>query len=164
MGSSNGLVQVVVGACAEAAQHILRAAARGQDQHGHVLPASPQFCGDGKAVDARQHHVEHHKVVAARLLRQPLQGVLARFGQLDLVLVGLEVEAQPVSQVPFVFDDEDAAHDVDAIGSCTVNVLPRPGPSLSANTVPPWRATTARTMKSPSPAPLTRPVMTPGIR
>ena len=55
-----------------------------------------------------------------------------------------------------VFDDEDAAHCGGNTGSCTVNVLPRPGPSLSANTLPPWRATTDRTMKSPRPVPLTR--------
>ena len=128
------------------------------------MAKAPQFGRDHEAVHAWQHHVEHHEVVELRLRRNPLERVLAGFGEIDLVFVRFKVEAQAGSQVELVFDDEDAAHDAEVSGSCTVKVVPRPGPSLSAKTVPPCRATTARTMKRPRPAPLMRAVMTPGMR
>ena len=124
----------------------------------------PQFGRHRVAVDAGQHHVEHHEVVQLRLRGNPLQRVFAGLGEIDLVLVGFEIEAEAGRQVEFVLHDEDSAHEAEVSGSCTVKVVPRPGPSLSAKTVPPCRATTARTMKRPRPAPLMRAVITPGMR
>ena len=126
---------------------------------GDVIPRTEQV--------ARGIIVEHDQRVGARVRRDARERVLAGLGEVDLVSLGFQVEAQPVREVGFVLDDEDAAHDpvpAAAVGSCTVKVVPWPGPSLSANTVPPWRATTARTMKRPRPAPLMRVVIVPGMR
>ena len=57
---------------------------------------------------------------------------------------------------------QDAAHG--RMGSCMTKVLPRPGPSLSAQARPPWRLATERTMYSPRPVPLTRVAPGPWMR
>ena len=58
------------------------------------------------------------------------------------------------SQVLLVFYDQNAIHF--AIGNWITNVLPCPGPALSAHARPPCLFATERTMYSPSPVPLTR--------
>ena len=88
----------------------------------------------------------------------------ARVDHLDVVVLGDQVEPQAFGEMLLVFDDQDPAHGGGNSGNCTVNVLPRPGPSLSANTLPPWRAITDRTMNSPRPVPFTRTATAPGIR
>ena len=81
----------------------------------------------------------------ARLLGgSRLERRFAGVDHLHLVALGLQVEAQPFGEVLLVFDDQNAAHL--AIGSCSTNVLPRPGPSLSAQARPPCRLATERTM------------------
>ena len=41
---------------------------------------------------------------------QPLERLFAVVDDVDVVALGLEVEAQAVREVLFVFDDEEAAH------------------------------------------------------
>src|SRR4029077_16068902 len=128
-------------------------------------PGAPaQFCRDAKSVDAGEHDIQDHEIVAPGIHGQPLERVLTVVDHVDVVLLRLEIETQAVRQMLFVLDDEDPAHCDVTIGSSTMNVLPWPGPSLSANTLPPCRATTERTMNRPSPVPLIRVAMAPGMR
>ena len=87
---------------------------------------------------------------------------LPGFRHLHLVALGFEVETQSFGQVPLVFHHQNAVHL--ATGNCSTNVLPCPGPSLSAQARPPCRLTTERTMYRPRPVPLTREASGPGTR
>ena len=124
----------------------------------------PQLCHDAEPVDAGKHDVEDDDIVPRRIGGEPLERFFAIVDDVDVVPLSLEVVTQAVGQVLFVFDDEDAAHCGATSGSCTMNVLPCPGPPLSAYTFPPWRATTDRTMKSPRPVPLILVAIASGIR
>ena len=157
------LRQVVVSARGKPAEHVLWRASRGEHQHRDELAALPQLGRHGKAVDPRQHDVEHDSV-DRRLLRQSGERGLARLHDLGEMALRLEVEPQPIGQVPFVLHDQNPAHTSGAIGSESVNVLPWPGPPLSATTRPPCLRATERTMNSPSPVPLTRVAAMPGMR
>ena len=157
------LRQVVVRARGKPPQHVLWRAARGEHQHRDELAALPQLGCHGKAIDPRQHHVEHDRF-DRRLLGQPDERGLARLDDLGEMAFGLEIEPQSVREVPFVFNDQDPAHTSGAIGSESVNVLPCPGPPLSATTRPPCLRATERTMYRPSPVPLTRVAAMPGMR
>ena len=60
---------------------------------------------------------------------------------------GLTPGTRRTHEMLFVFHYQHAAHLVNfTIGSCKMNVLPRPGPSLSAHARPPCRLATDRTM------------------
>ena len=79
-----------------------------------------------------------------------------------LVSLRFEVEPETVSDVLFVFDDEDPVHrkvpglqvpgrsvvsgSDTSRGSSSVRVAPRPSPSLWANTLPPCARAIVRTM------------------
>ena len=86
---------------------------------------------------------------------QTVEGGLARFDDIRPVALGFEVEAETLGQVVLVLDDENALsgcrHACVALGSSSVNVLPRPVPSLNANAFPPCRRAANRTMKRPRP-------------
>ena len=114
---------------------------------GTILPGGAQLRGDGEAVLAGQHHVEDDDVEDAALVEQQVERLLAVGRDDGLVAFGLEVEAQAVGDVLLVFDDQDAAHDQSSrVGSSSVNVAPRPSPSLCANTRPPCARAIERTM------------------
>ena len=51
-----------------------------------------------------------HRVVARAIREQAIERLLAVAVDVDLVAIGFEVEAQPVGEVRFVFDDQDPAH------------------------------------------------------
>ena len=158
------LRQIVVRARLESLEHVVGAATGGEHQDRHELSGAPQTGHHAEAIDARQHHVEDHEVEAGGIGGKLGQRRLPGIDDLDVVLLGDQVEAEPLGDVLLVFDDENTAHCGGNTGSCTVNVLPRPGPSLSANTLPPWRAITDRAMNSPRPVPFTRVATAPGIR
>src|SRR5262249_47298192 len=103
-----------------------------------------------------QHDVERHGVVPLRVSHQQIERGLAVADRLDLVTLGLEIEFQAVGQMLFVFNDQNNTHHFSMRGSSIVKILPIPSPSLSAKVLPPCLPTMERTMKSPSPAPLTR--------
>ena len=155
--------QVVVRAGGEPPQHVLRRTSRGEHQHRDELAALAQLGRHREAIDSRQHDVEDDGL-DCRLLRKAGERGLACLHHLGQMTFGLEVEPQPLGQVPFVFDDQDSAHTSGAIGSESVNVLPWPGPPLSATTRPPCLRATERTMYRPSPVPFTRVVAIPGMR
>jgi hypothetical protein len=67
-----------------------------------------------------------------RLRVEARQRLLAVVDRDDLVPFSLEVVPQAVCEVLFVLDDENAAHGAVRRGNWTMNVLPWPGPPLSA--------------------------------
>src|SRR5262249_12398707 len=123
---------------------------------------------DREAILARQHHVEDDEVERrCGLADQALDGGLAGLDDRGFVAFGLEVEPQPIGEMLFVLDNQDAGHHwaaSPALGSINVNVLPCPAPRLSANARPPCFFATDRTMKSPSPLPFVRAATLAGIR
>ncbi len=132
---------------------------------GTNWPARRKRGGDLEAVNARQHHVEHDGVEALPPAEEHVERRLAVGHRLDAVALGFEVEAQAVGEVLLVLDYQHRrAHLWSPLGRRIVNVLPRPGPSLSAKTCPPCFFTTERTMKRPRPVPLTRAMTRPGAR
>src|SRR5579871_199446 len=156
------LGQVIVGSRRKALQHVFGMIARRQHQGRNELPALPELRHHRKSVLARQHHVQHHHVEGRIGRGQDFQRRLPGIGHMHLVAIRFQVETQPVGKVLLVFYDKDSAHL--AIGNCSTNTLPRPGPGLSAQARPPCRLATERTMYSPKPVPLTREARGPGTR
>jgi hypothetical protein len=56
-GQLEGLGEVIVGAGRESLEHVFWAAARREDENGHVVLRLAQRGDHGEAVHARQHHV-----------------------------------------------------------------------------------------------------------
>ena len=163
------LRQVVVGAGGKPVEDVFGTPARREHEHRHELLGGAQLGHDREAVLARQHDVEHDEVeLAVVTAEQPLESGLAGVDDLDGKAFRFEVEPQPLGQVQFVLDDEHAlrrrAHAAVALGRRSVNVLPRPGPLLSANARPPCFLATDRTMKRPSPLPFARIATLAGMR
>ena len=145
-GQVERLRQIVVGASLEPLQHVLLPSARGQHQDRHEVPGGAQFGRHGEAVLARQHDVEDHHVERLPLTQRQVERLLAACGDRDLMPLGGQVEADAVGDVLLVLDDQDSAHQPEVRGSCSVNVAPRPSPSLCANTRPPCALAIDRTM------------------
>ena len=156
--------QVVVRSRLEALHHVVGAPARRQHQDRHIVAFAPQVARHIESVDARQHHVEHDEIDRVFGGSNAVQRLLAGVDDLGVVTFGFEIEAEPVGQVELVFDDENSAHAEGAVGSCSVKVLPCPGPGLSANTRPPCFLATELTMNRPSPVPLIRIATASGMR
>ena len=169
-GQLERLRQVVVGAGLEAFQHVFGPPPRGQHQHRHELAGLAQRPHHAEAVAPGQHHVENHRGVGRAVAEQPRQRVVAVTVHVHLVSISFEIEAQPLRDVIFVFDDEDAAHRGTGLGgvicavtfglafkrgSSSVKVAPVPSPSLCAKTRPPCCLAMVRTMNNPRPVPLT---------
>src|SRR5579883_2343161 len=57
-----GLGQIVVSPRGKPFQHVLGAAARGQNQHRHIVFGRAQFGGHLKSVFAGQHDIEHYRI------------------------------------------------------------------------------------------------------
>src|ERR1035438_4010894 len=161
-GQFEGLRQVVVGARFETQEDVLGMTARGQHQGRNKLPRPPQFAHHGEPILAGQHDVQHHHVEARSVGQQLFERRLPGLHHFHLIALGLQIKTQALGQVQFVFHYEDSAHL--AIGSWSAKVLPCPGPSLSAQTRPPCRLATERTMYSPRPVPLMRDASGPGTR
>ena len=78
-------------------------------------------------------------------LSEQFERSFACLGDLNGMVLGFKVETQPVGQVPLIFNNQNVAHEccrefegrATEAGSSRVNVLPWPGPSLSANARPP---------------------------
>src|ERR1017187_8860538 len=161
-GEFKGLGQVIVGSGGKAAQDIFGMAARGEHQGWNELTGLTQLGHYREAVDAGQHDIEDHHVESRGLAFEQRQRGFPGVHQLHFPAFRLQIEAQAAGQVLLVFHHENAGHL--ATGSCSTKVLPRPGPSLSAQARPPWRLATERTMKRPNPVPLTRAASWPGTR
>ena len=132
----------------------LGASARGQHQNRNELADGSKLRRNRESVLAGQHDVENDGVERLPIGQQHAERAFAVGHNRRLVSLGFEVEPQAVRDVLFVFDDEDPAHDTTRLerkrydgfaasaadarrGSSTVNVAPRPSPSLCAKTRPP---------------------------
>jgi hypothetical protein len=105
------LGQVVVRAGGEPFQHVFRAPARGQHQHGHELLRGAKLRYHGEAILSRQHHIEHDEIeLGAGLPEQALEGAIPRIDDFGLEALRLEVEAEPLGQVQLVLHDQHALH------------------------------------------------------
>src|SRR5436305_2491673 len=161
-GELEGFGQVIVNTGGETAQDVLGASARRQHQRGHELPGLAELGDHGEAVLTRQHYVEDDNVERLRAAEEHLESRLTVAHHFDGISFSLEVEPQPFGEVLLVFHHQYSRHL--AIGNSTTNVLPFPGPSLSAHALPPWRLATERTMYNPSPVPFTADANCPGTR
>ena len=165
------LRQVIIGPRFEPAKHVFGTAARGEHQNRRLPSLRAHARCHSKAIDAGQHHVEHHEVDTRRVGLDRFEGRFAVVSKRHLVAVSLEVEAQARCDVRFVFNNQESGHrqkgnerTVGADGSSRVNVAPRPTPSLCANARPPCRFAVCATMNRPRPVPLTRCVSAHGVR
>src|SRR5262249_21929830 len=147
------------------------AAAGGQHQDRNVLAGLAQFARGLKAAFAGQHDGERHGVVPLRASRQHLERGLAVRRHLALVTLGLEGGLQSFCQMLLVFNGQTKAQRRALSARCRPLTLPAPfwmrgsamvktlhirSAARSAKVLPPCLLTMERTMKSPSPAPLTR--------
>ena len=107
-------------------------------------PGAAQLGDHLEAVLAGQHDIEDYQVEARGAGLESIERGFARVRHVYLVAFRFQVEAQAFGQVLLIFHYEDARHL--ASGNCRTKVLPRPGPSLSAHTLPLWRLATERTM------------------
>src|SRR5207248_648438 len=98
---------VVVGAGVQGVDLVPAVHAPGQDEDGYRGPG-PQLADDLDAVDVGQTEVEDDEVGVVG--GGGVQGFGAVGGGADLVLAGLEVDAQGPQDLGFVVDDEDAGH------------------------------------------------------
>ena len=119
-------------------------ATRGQDQCGHILAGLPHLRYHVKTADPGQHDIQDHDVEGGRFGLQPFKRGFAGVHQLHLIAFRFQVESQSFSEVLLVFNYQHSVHFVVlahllnfTIGSCRMKVLPRPGPSLSAQARPP---------------------------
>ena len=114
LGERERLDEVVVGAAVEAGDAVLDRVARGEHQHGRPDAVGAQPPADLEAVDAREHHVEHDRVVVGGA-RHP-QRVLALdrdVGEHPLVAQAAPDQAR---ELDLVLDDQHA-HGLTALSS-----------------------------------------------
>jgi hypothetical protein len=105
LGERERFDEVIVGAEFEAADAVADMIARGQENHRQVAPR-PQRTHDFPAVDARQHHVQHHEVV--RVFQRHVQAVRSGACEIDRIAAFAQPLLQVVAGFRIVFDDEDA--------------------------------------------------------
>ena len=115
-----------------------------------------------EAVLAWQHDIQDHHIDRWRSPLNSSSAASPESTTCDLITFGFQIEAQAFGQVLLILHDQNASHL--ATGNCSTNVLPRPGPSLSAQARPPCRRATERTMYRPKPVPFTRVASGPGTR
>jgi hypothetical protein len=97
------LGDVVVGAQLQPGQAISFVGARGEHQDGHAGEC-PQLAAQAQAVQAGQHQVQQHQIVAA--LGPGLQRIAAVGHAFGLVAGGAQVVGQQCGELGFVFDHE----------------------------------------------------------
>ena len=83
-----------------------------------------------EAVLAGQHDIQDHQIEPRRSGLENFERGFTRIHNFHLVAFRLQVETQAFGQVLLVFHHQNPIHF--ATGNCRVKVLPRPGPSLSA--------------------------------
>ncbi len=110
---------------------------------GRHEPGRAELLEHLEPVLAGQADVEHDEVVVAGA-DEP-ERALAVAGDPRREAVGPEALLEERGDPGLVLDDQDAAHDATR-GSSSVNVAPRPSPSLCANTRPPCARAIERTM------------------
>jgi hypothetical protein len=100
------LGEVVVGAGVEAGDAVLDGVAGGQHQDRRQHPGGTEPVAGLEAVDARQHHVEHDRVVGVGV-RHP-EGVLALYRHVREQAFLTEALANQARKLDFVLHDQHA--------------------------------------------------------
>ena len=161
LGEVERLGDVVVGAELEAVDHVVRLVARGEHQDRREVAVLAQPLADLEAVDLGQADVEQDEVVAPRLGRGQPGAAVA--GDVDVVLLAVQVDAQALGEGFLVLDEQDARdgfarHEPDsARGSVTTNRVPGLPSMVIAFTSPFISLTSAATIARPRPVPPRRP-------
>ena len=88
-----------------------------------------KLSGNIKAAFAREHYVQNQRVEWLLLLEQTRERGFAISGHFHGMTLRLQVEAQTLRKMGFVFDHEHPAH-ATLRGSASVTVVPFPRPSL----------------------------------
>ncbi len=101
------LGQIVVRAQLQPQDAVHLAGSRAGDDDGRIARHGACALADLKAVDARQHQVQHQRVPAAFL--QPPHAFVAVRGMLDGIAFVPQVQTQQFRDVGVVFDDEYAS-------------------------------------------------------
>ena len=163
-GQFEGFGEVVVGAGGEAAQHIVRMAARRQHQGGHELPglAQSRTSPRSRLCRAASRPEPPRRRAAMRALQQ-LQRRFARVHHLHLIAFRLQVEAQALrpgaARLPL---PESGSFQLPEVAEQRCSRVPaprfRPRRGRRAAWPPSARCT------GPSPVPLTRVASGPGTR
>jgi len=92
-----GLAEIVVHPGLEAGDAVLRRAARGQHQDGHLVAVAAQGIRQAQPGFPRHHHVEDHQVEGHRAQRLPRRGGIGGGGDAEALLgeEALQQRAQP---------------------------------------------------------------------
>ena len=98
------LREIVVGAGVESGDAILDASARSQHEHGRPDSVLAPGATHAHSVEARQHQVEHDRVVLDRLSHP--EGVVARSRHVDRVSVLAQAADEKAGHLELVLDDE----------------------------------------------------------
>ncbi len=105
LGEGEGFHQVVVGTQFEAADTVLQLVAGGEEEHRHIVLLAQHF-HDLPTVQAGQHHVEDHQVVA--VLQRQVETVGAVLRPVDRIARLAEALLQVLAGLRIVFDHQDA--------------------------------------------------------
>ena len=105
LGEGEGFHQVVVGTQFEAADTVLQLVAGGEEEHRHIVLLAQHF-HDLPTVQAGQHHVEDHQVVA--VLQRQVETVGAVLRPVDRITRLAEALLQVLAGLRIVFDHQDA--------------------------------------------------------
>ena len=105
-GEGKRFRQVVIGAAAQALDALLDIAERGQDQGRGAVAAGAQGAQQFQAFQARQHAVEHQRVVV--LVGRQVQTVRAGGGVIDAVPGLAQALGDELGDQGFIFDQQHA--------------------------------------------------------
>ena len=106
------LGQIIVRPRRKTFQHIFGPAARGQHEHRHIIPCRAQFRNHAEPIFSRQHNVEHDGIEVFFLAEQTIRGGLAIAHNLGGISLRLQIEAQSLRQMGFIFHHQNPAHAV----------------------------------------------------
>src|SRR6266576_4388613 len=156
-GHVEWLRQVLVRSRFKPLQNVFWARTGREHEQGNIITRCAQCAGHGEPIFSRQHHIQNERIEIPTVFQEQLQRLFTVAAHLHGITLRLQVKAKPFGQMCFIFHDQDPRHTWYTLGRRSVNVLPRPAPSLWADASPPWRRAMDRTMNNPRPVPFTRP-------
>jgi len=98
------LHEVIVGAELQALDAVLHRIARGEEEHGHLLPALPDGRDHRPAVAAGEHDVQHDQIIGAGL--EEAEAFIAAGGGVDDVAMLGHALLEVGGRFRVVFDDQ----------------------------------------------------------
>src|SRR5262249_18355922 len=103
-----GFGHVLISAGVKTANAIFREGSRGEDQYRDVNFGSPQLLQYCVPAHLREHEVKDHQVEGFRTALELADRRWTVFDQRGFVSLGLAVELERHTDVPLVFDDQNA--------------------------------------------------------